>query len=53
MVSHDPHVKDAIRRQTPILIRSPNSDAANDVRSIAKKVIKELASVNKKARARA
>ena len=53
MVSHDPHVKDAIRRQTPILIRSPNSDAATDVRAIAKKVIKELASMNKKVRASA
>lgn len=53
MVSSDPHVKDAIRRQTPILTRSPNTDAATDVRAIAKKVIKELSSLNKKVRARA
>jgi len=53
MVSHDPQVKDAIRRQTPILTRSPNADAAEDVRIIAKKVIKELDSIKKKAKARA
>lgn len=53
MVSHDPQVKDAIRRQTPILKRSPNADAAMDVRNIAKKVIKELESLKKKVKARA
>lgn len=53
MVSSDPNVKDAIRRQTPILTRSPNANAANDVRSIARKVIKELANLKKKATASA
>ncbi|MEM7651419.1 MAG: cellulose synthase operon protein YhjQ/BcsQ, partial [Pseudomonadota bacterium] len=53
MVSHDPQVKDAIRRQTPILKRSPNADAANDVRAIAKKVIKELEMLKKRAKAKA
>ena len=53
MVSSDPNVKDAIRRQTPILTRSPNANAANDVRGIARKVIKELANLKKKATASA
>lgn len=43
MVSHDPRVKDSIRHQTPILIRSPNTDAAEDVEDIAKIVARELA----------
>lgn len=36
MVRHDPKVKDSIRHQTPILIRSPNTQAAEDVEKIAK-----------------
>jgi len=50
MISHDPRVKDTIRHQTPILIRSPNTDAAEDVEEIARYVARELAEA-KKARA--
>lgn len=42
MVRHDPKVKDTIRHQTPILIRSPNSDAASDVEKIAEYVTETL-----------
>ena len=38
MVRHDPKVKESIRHQTPILIRSPNAPAAEDVEDIAKNV---------------
>lgn len=38
MVRSDPKVKDAIRHQTPILIRSPNSEAAEDAEKIAENV---------------
>jgi len=34
MVRVDPKVKDSIRHQTPLLIRSPNSQAAEDMESI-------------------
>lgn len=47
MVSLDPRVKDSIRHQTPILIRSPNTDAAEDVEDIANYVAKELAAARK------
>lgn len=43
MVRHDKKVKDSVRHQTPILIRSPNSEAAEDMEAIAKTVIKDLA----------
>lgn len=43
MVRHDSKVKDSIRHQTPILIRSPNADAASDVEKIASIVIRDLA----------
>jgi flagellar biosynthesis protein FlhG len=43
MVRQDPKVKDSIRHQTPILIRSPNSDAAVDVEKIAREVLRSLA----------
>ena len=43
MVRQDPKVKDSIRHQTPILIRSPNSDAAMDVEKIAREVLRTLA----------
>jgi flagellar biosynthesis protein FlhG len=43
MVSADPRVKDAIRHQTPILTRSPNTDAAEDIEDIAQYVLRELA----------
>jgi flagellar biosynthesis protein FlhG len=48
MVRSDAKVKDAIRHQTPILIRSPNADAAMDVQKIADFVTRELAE-NRKA----
>ena len=38
MVRADPKVKDSIRHQTPILIRSPNSDAAEDAEKVADSV---------------
>ncbi|MCI5060217.1 MAG: MinD/ParA family protein [Alphaproteobacteria bacterium] len=43
MVRHDPRVKDSIRHQSPILMRSPNAEASEDVEKIAKFVIKDLA----------
>lgn len=43
MVRHDTRVKDSIRHQTPILIRSPNADAAEDVQKVADFVTRELA----------
>ena len=49
MVRHDPKVKETIRHQTPILTRSPNSDAAEDVEKIAKIVIRDLAEKKKQA----
>jgi flagellar biosynthesis protein FlhG len=49
MVRHDPRVKESIRHQTPILVRSPNTDAAEDVEKIAKTVIGELQSAKKRA----
>ncbi len=49
MVRHDPRVKESIRHQTPILIRSPNTDAAEDVEKIAKTVISELQNAKKRA----
>lgn len=49
MVRHDPRVKESIRHQTPILIRSPNTDAAEDVEKIAKSVILELQNAKKRA----
>lgn len=42
IVSHDPKVKDSIRHQTPILTRSPHSDAAEDVEKIAREVLHYL-----------
>lgn len=38
MVRSDPKVKDCIRHQTPILIRSPNSEAAEDAEKVAENV---------------
>ena len=35
IIRRDAKVRDAIRAQTPLLIRSPSADAANDVASIA------------------
>lgn len=47
MVRHDPRVKETIRHQTPILTRSPNAEAAEDVEKIAKIVIRDLAEKKK------
>jgi flagellar biosynthesis protein FlhG len=49
MVRHDPRVKDTIRHQTPILIRSPNTDAAEDVEKIARTVMADLAETRRAA----
>jgi flagellar biosynthesis protein FlhG len=38
IIRRDNKVRDAIRNQTPLLTRSPSSDAANDVQAIAKKL---------------
>lgn len=35
IIRRDTKVRDAIRAQTPLLVRSPNADAANDIASIA------------------
>lgn len=51
MVRHDPRVKETIRHQTPILIRSPNSEAATDVEKIAKLVMRSLSETKEKASA--
>jgi flagellar biosynthesis protein FlhG len=51
MVRHDPKVKDTIRHQSPILTRSPNSDAAEDVGKIAALILHDLDTRNKKAAA--
>jgi len=48
MVRHDKKVKDSIRHQSPILTRSPTSDAAEDVEQIARVVIKDMAERAKK-----
>jgi len=42
MIHQDPKVKDCIRHQTPILIRSPNSDAATDIEKVAQYVAQAL-----------
>lgn len=42
IIRHDPQVKDCIRRQTPILTRAPNADAAGDVERIARIALKSL-----------
>lgn len=49
MVRHDARVKDSIRHQTPILIRSPNADAAMDAQKIADFVLRELSETRKMA----
>ncbi len=50
MVRHDPKVKDTIRHQTPILTRSPNSDAAQDVQEIANLILHDLENRKKTAK---
>ncbi|MEZ5815081.1 MAG: MinD/ParA family protein [Alphaproteobacteria bacterium] len=49
MVRHDPKVKETIRHQTPILIRSPNTQAAGDVEAIARHVWKAMAEARRAA----
>ena len=51
IVRQDPKVKESIRHQTPILIRSPNTQAAEDVEAIAKHVWKSIAEAKKTAAA--
>lgn len=48
MVRQDAKVKDTIRSQTPLLIRSPNADAAADVEKIASVMWKTLQSAQRK-----
>lgn len=43
MIRLDQRVKETIRHQTPLLTRSPNSDAAEDVEKIARVVLRDLA----------
>jgi len=43
MVRMDQRVKETIRHQTPLLTRSPNSDAAEDVEKITRMVLHDLA----------
>jgi flagellar biosynthesis protein FlhG len=49
MVRVDPKVKECIRHQTPILIRSPNAQAAEDVEKIAKFVWSSMLDAKKAA----
>jgi len=48
MIRQDPKVKESIRHQTPILIRSPNAQAATDVEAIAEHVWRSIADAQKK-----
>ncbi len=47
MVRSDQRVKETIRHQTPLLTRSPNTEAAEDVEKIAKVVTKDLVEARK------
>ncbi|MEM6780499.1 MAG: MinD/ParA family protein [Pseudomonadota bacterium] len=49
MIRLDPKVKETIRHQVPLLTRSPNTEAAEDVEKIARRVLKSLADSRKKA----
>lgn len=53
MIRHDPRVKETIRSQTPLLIRSPNTEAAEDAEKVARYVQEELVKARKKAAAMA
>ena len=46
-IMQDPKVKETIRHQTPILIRSPNTQAAQDVESIANHVLRSISKAQK------
>jgi flagellar biosynthesis protein FlhG len=41
-IRHDKHVREAIRTQMPLLIRSPTSDAAEDLEAVAGRVLERL-----------
>tara|TARA_B100001989_G_scaffold239364_1_gene203524 strand:+ start:579 stop:1412 length:834 start_codon:yes stop_codon:yes gene_type:complete len=49
MIRVDSRVKDSIRNQMPILVRSPNADAAMDVEKIAKQVWKNVQNEQRRA----
>ncbi len=49
MIRVDSKVKETIRSQTPILIRSPNADAALDVEKIAKSVWEDVQNASRRA----
>jgi flagellar biosynthesis protein FlhG len=42
MIRQDPRVRDSIRHQLPILTRSPNCEAAEDIEKIAKQAQKDM-----------
>jgi len=48
MVRHDKKVKETIRHQSPILTRSPNAEAAQDVEKIASIIAQDLSQRRKK-----
>lgn len=45
IIRHDPRVKESIRAQTPILTRSPNTEAAQDIERLVPIAIKALRKV--------
>ncbi len=49
MIRADKKVKETIRSQTPILIRSPNADAALDVEKIAKTIWNDVQNASRRA----
>ncbi len=49
IIRQDAKVKETIRMQTPILIRSPNADAAEDVERIAQVVWKNVQNASRRA----
>lgn len=51
MVRQDPKIKDSIRHQTPLLIRFPNSPAAEDMERITEQVLRILSAAKKTATA--
>lgn len=51
MIRHDVKVKESIRHQTPILTRSPNTEAATDMEKVAKYVLRTLTEYQKTAAA--
>ncbi len=48
IIRQDSRVKDTIRHQTPILIRSPNAEAAEDVQKIAEAIMAEIGAESRK-----